>query len=288
MTGWYNEIDSYCVAWLRALVAADELPAGTIDARPIETLSADDVSGRGHRHFFAGIGGWPLALRLAGVPDDATVWSGSCPCQPFAHVSRRTNRGFDDPRHLWPAWHRLIDQCRPPVVVGEQVASVDGVLWFAHVQADLERSGYAVVAADLPAAGVGAPHLRQRLFFAARRLADPDADDVRWLRSIHPGGQGARLRHDAWTETHWPSFVDGVHRPIESRAAQVADGIPGLVESTGAVTWLPGQRDDGAVMPLIDFEFPGRSEQIGRYGNGIVIPLAATFARAALEVFAGV
>src|SRR5690606_30346222 len=87
------------------------------------------------------------------------------PCQPYSQAGAR--KGDDDPRALWWAWRWLIDQCRPPVIFGEQVASKAGREWLAGVRADLEAMGYAVGAADLCAAGVGAPHIRQRLFWVA-------------------------------------------------------------------------------------------------------------------------
>lgn len=165
MPATYNEIDPFAARWLRGLIAAGHIAPGVVDERSIEALAADDVRGHGQRHFFAGIAGWSLALRLAGVPDDADVWTGSCPCQGFSDAGRR--RGFDDERHLWPAWFRLIRECRPPVVFGEQVASNLGRAWLDLVFADMEGAGYACAAADLPAAGIGAPHRRQRLFFVA-------------------------------------------------------------------------------------------------------------------------
>src|SRR5690606_40978082 len=61
----------------------------------------------------------------------------------------------------------IFDQCRPPIIFGEQVASKDGRLWLTGVRSDLEALGYAVGAADLCAAGVGAPHIRQRLYWLA-------------------------------------------------------------------------------------------------------------------------
>src|SRR5690606_41592684 len=88
-----------------------------------------------------------------------------CPCQPYSQAGARN--GDDDPRALWWAWCWLIDQCRPPVILGEQVASSDGRRWLAGVRADLEAMGYAFGAADLPAASVGAPHIRQRLWWVA-------------------------------------------------------------------------------------------------------------------------
>lgn len=165
MSAIYNEIDPFAVRWLRNLITAGHIAPGVVDDRSISDLVPADVAGMGQRHFFAGIAGWSHALRLAGVPDGASVWTGSCPCQGFSDAGRRG--GFNDDRHLWPVWFRLIRECRPAVVFGEQVASRLGLEWLDLVFADLEGAGYACAAADLPAAGAGAPHERQRLFFVA-------------------------------------------------------------------------------------------------------------------------
>lgn len=161
----YNEIDPFAAEWLERLIERGLIATGRVDTRSIADLTAADVTGRGQRHFFAGIGGWSAALRLADVADDADVWTGSCPCQPFSDAGTRS--GTRDARHLWPAWFALIEQCRPAVVFGEQVASRAGLAWLDVVCADLERCGYAVGSADLCAASVGAPHIRQRLYFVA-------------------------------------------------------------------------------------------------------------------------
>ncbi len=161
----YNEIEPFAAQWLSNLATAGHIAKGDVDARSIAELRAADLVGRAQCHFFAGIGVWRYALRRAGWPDDREVWTGSCPCQPFSAAGKGS--GFDDERHLWPTWFALIRECRPSVVFGEQVASPDGLKWLDLVHADLEGAGYAVGAADLPAAGVGAPHIRQRLFFVA-------------------------------------------------------------------------------------------------------------------------
>jgi DNA (cytosine-5)-methyltransferase 1 len=173
----YNEIDPFAADWLDSLIAAAHIAPGRVERRSITELTPADVAGPGQRHFFAGIGGWSYALRLAGIPDDADVWTGSCPCQPFSSAGARA--GFDDPRHLWPAWFALIRECRPATIFGEQVAGPDGLAWLDVVCADLERCGYAVGAAVLSAAGVGAPHIRQRIYF----VAHADAGDIR--QSVH-------------------------------------------------------------------------------------------------------
>ena len=163
MTACYNEIDNFAADWLENLSAAELITAGRIDRRSITEVTADDVRDFTRVHFFAGIAGWEEALRLAGWPIDVPVWTGSCPCQPFSCAGK--GKGTDDERHLWPEMRRLIDKCRPAIVFGEQVASKAGREWLAGVRADMEALGYAVGAADLCAASVGAPHIRQRLFW---------------------------------------------------------------------------------------------------------------------------
>jgi DNA (cytosine-5)-methyltransferase 1 len=164
-TAFFNDVDPYVAKWTRNLIEAGHLAPGVVDERSIRDLKPADVAGYRQCHFFAGLGTWSRVLRDAGWPDDAAVWSGSCPCQDFSSAGRR--RGFDGDLHLWPEWFRLIAACRPPVVVGEQVASKAGRAWLDLVLANLEGVGYACRAFDLPAAGVGGPHARQRLYFAA-------------------------------------------------------------------------------------------------------------------------
>lgn len=189
MSAYYNELDPYPARWLENLIAAGHIAPGVVDARDILDLSPEDVRGATQAHFFAGIGVWSAALRLAGWPDDAPLWTGSCPCQPFSAAGR--GGGFSDRRHLWPGWFGLVRECLPPVIVGEQVASPAGLGWLDVVLSDLEGAGYACGAADLCAAGVGAPHIRQRIYFvAARDGARLDQVRVR-LRERGPGAAAA-------------------------------------------------------------------------------------------------
>ena len=194
---YYNEFDPDASAWLGELVASGNIPAGRVDDRSVAVVTPGDLSGYTQCHFFAGIGGWAHALRLAGWGDDRPAWTASLPCQPFSVAGK--GLGEADERHLWPVFRELVRECRPPIIFGEQVASAAGRLWLAGVRADLEGMGYAVGAADLCAPGVGAPHIRQRLYWTAIRLADAGQLTGRKGRQIgggwNPGGdEGPRPR----------------------------------------------------------------------------------------------
>src|SRR6201996_3224153 len=136
MQAYYNENDPFAAAWLEALIADGLIAPGVVDRRSIVDVKPEDLEGYGQCHFFAGIGGWSYALRLAGVPDEEPVWTASCPCQPLSSSGLR--KGHADERHLWPAFYGLVTQCQAPITFGEQVASKDGREWFAGIRADLE------------------------------------------------------------------------------------------------------------------------------------------------------
>ena len=169
-----------------------------------------------HLGLFAGIGGFELAARWAGwetiawcewdkfcqhvlkyhFPDAnqhsdirktdfnryagrVDVLTGGFPCQPYSTAGKRL--GKEDERHLWPEMLRAIREVSPRWVVGENVRGLvnwSGGLVFDEVQADLEAEGYEVLPFLLPAAGVDAPHIRDRIWFVAYR-ADARAEGLR-------------------------------------------------------------------------------------------------------------
>lgn len=202
VTAYYNEIEPSAILWLRAAMDAGVIAPGHIDTRPIQEVTANDLKGFAQCHFFAGVGGWSIALRMADWPDSRSVWTGSCPCQPFSSAGRQ--KGKADDRHLWPVWERLIREVRPEVVFGEQVSSAEIVgteletafivavqrgdyatanryanrltktpslgaseRWLDDVYKGLEAEGYSIGAAVLPACSVGKAHRRERLWFVA-------------------------------------------------------------------------------------------------------------------------
>jgi DNA (cytosine-5)-methyltransferase 1 len=162
---YYNENDAFAAEWLRRLIAGGHIAPGDVDERDVRDVKPSDLGGYAQCHFFAGVGVWSYALRQAGWKDNASIWTGSCPCQPFSAAGK--GGGFADERHLWPAFHHLIRAHGPELVIGEQVASKDGLDWLDLVQTDMEEAGYAFGALDTCAAGFGAPHWRQRLYWVA-------------------------------------------------------------------------------------------------------------------------
>lgn len=184
MVAYYNEIDPHAAQHLRNLIDAGHIAPGVVDTRSIEDVTPNDLIGFNQCHFFAGIGGWSLALRRAGWPDSRPAWTASCPCQPFSAAGKGLR--FADERHLWPSAHWLVGQCRPVVVFGEQSGSADANDWIDLVQADVEALGYAFGAVAFPSASVGAPHQRDRAYWVA------DADCQQWERrgEFQPTGGG--------------------------------------------------------------------------------------------------
>lgn len=212
---YYNENDPDAANWLEELVREGLVADGVVDRRSILDVEPEDLDGFTQCHFFAGIGGWSRALRLAGWPDSRPVWTGSPPCQPFSPAGKGLSR--DDPRHLAPHFIRLVRACSPGMLFGEQTASaaVFGKIartaakgpprppawsWLDDLFDRLEAAHYAVGASDIPAAGIGSPQIRQRAYFGAVRMADGgfprleghsgDVSDGREPVRLGPGSDG--------------------------------------------------------------------------------------------------
>jgi DNA (cytosine-5)-methyltransferase 1 len=342
---FYNDNDPKAAAWLRQLIADGLIPPGDVDERSIADIGGAELQRYTQCHFFAGIGGWEYALKINRWPADKPIWTGSCPCPPFSSAGkkkpcpkcqsqspvpcpRRTgyficcaceHAWFADARHLWPEFWRLIAICRPPVVYGEQVASDDGRVWLAGVRASLEILGYGVGASDLCAAGVGAPHLRQRLYWAGERLDNTDSArcDGAQFHSEGIARPEARLRlpdvgcpnspmaepesegrtrvesecASGFDERTWiggGSQTRGLGNPHDSRSQ--GRGLQPGGESGRGSPWSSGTRlilcTDGKtrrikpeIFPLAH-GFPGRVGLLRGSGNAIVPQVAAKFIQA--------
>lgn len=233
---YYNEWDAKTAAWLRELIRRGHLPDGIVDERSITEVAPEDLRGFRQWHFFAGIGGWPLALKLAGWPAYAPVCTGSPPCQPFSVAGKRGGR--DDSRHLAPAFLDLIAELRPPAIFGEQVSAAIKELWLDALFVELEDEGYTCASAVLPACSVGAPHKRDRLFFGAIDLADLVSD-----------GLERRLR--GWADKEWQTIRRPAGRGGAAGDLSNAEHLqrPQPMSGLRAGGVVPGERDEEAHPP---------------------------------------
>lgn len=293
---YFNEWDPKTAAWLRELIRRGHLPDGIVDERSITEVAPEDLKGFAQHHFFAGIGGWPLALKLAGWPADAPVCTGSPPCQPFSVAGKRGGR--DDSRHLAPAFLDLIAELRPPAIFGEQVSAAIKELWLDALFVELEDEGYTCASAVLPACSVGAPHKRDRLFFGAIDLADLVSDglerrlrgwaDKEWQDIRRPAGRGGAAGD-------LPNAADGTGLASIEGAA-----IGELPEGHGEVYACPRLPDqdhgpwsnadwllcrdgkfrpvESGTQPLVN-GVPARVVRLRGYGNAIVPQVGAQFIR---------
>jgi DNA (cytosine-5)-methyltransferase 1 len=300
---YYNEIDPFAVDTLRTLIARELIAPGEVDDRSIEDVSPDDLRGFTQCHFFAGLGLWSAAARRAGWGDDRPVWTASCPCQPFSEAG--AGAGFADERHLWPSLHWLIQQRRPAIIFGEQVASAEAKPWLDLVCDDLAGVGYATRAQVAAAACYGAPMRRERLYWMADRdgggqpqgRARDAAQECCWpsgsgavdglgsaerARLEGLGGDGADAsdrpatgRPAATTsDVVWLQCGDGKQRPIASGIAALAHGLPKRVDDRYA--WA------GVVGDLANHLKRAKRYRVGSIralGNAIVLPQATEWMR---------
>ena len=168
---FYNEINPYRARVLRARMAEGRLPKGVVDERSISDIPDADFLGFDQVHLFAGIGGFPLGLRLAGIPESGvSIVTGGFPCQDISDAGKRA--GITGARSgLWREMARCIRVVRPQVALVENVAALlhRGM---GKVLGDLARIGYDAQWVRVSAADTGAPHLRQRIWIAAYPARD--------------------------------------------------------------------------------------------------------------------
>ena len=253
---FYNDIDQNACEWLRQLISDEYLPPGDVDNRSIIEITPDEIRHYHQCHFFAGIGGWPLALDLAGW--DGPCWTGSCPCQPLSVAGLR--KGHADERHLWPTLHLLVTECRPAIFFGEQVASKDGREWLAAVRHDMEGIGYAIGAADLCPTAFGIDQNRERLFFAA----------------VSPGSMSAGRNQNGW-RNRWAGKVEAHRRYADWRSSCEVGVLDDGVSNRMAKSCIKGFGN--AIVPQVAAQFVMSTADI-LSANSVISPTPPRIMRA--------
>jgi DNA (cytosine-5)-methyltransferase 1 len=153
---------------------------------------------------------------------DIDIITGGFPCQPFSLAGKR--KGTDDERYLWHEMLRAVQQIQPTYVVAENVRgllTIDGGMVFEQVCADLEAEGYEVQPILLPAAGVNAPHRRDRIFIVGYAA---NTNSRRQSAEEHRQAQ-SRWTAEKSISNNWQNF------PTESAICGRNDGIPDRLDN---------------------------------------------------------
>jgi DNA (cytosine-5)-methyltransferase 1 len=246
---------------------------------------------------------WPNAIQYNDITKtDFTIHRGTIdiltggfPCQPYSMAGKR--KGKEDERHLWPQMCRAIREIQPRWVVGENVLGLvnwNGGMVFHEVQADLEGAGYEVWPYVLPAAAVGAPHRRDRIWFVAysrhnskRKAGSCTNDERSKLATIHTKGQRRECQaiFNSGLCDLQGDAADTDEQRLERTAADRNMGrqqrpLQRGIESTRNWQNFPTQSpicsgDDGIPTKLDGITFSKwRNESIKGYGNAILPQIA--------------
>jgi len=250
---------------------------------------------------------FPNAKQYGDIKElDATAYvgridiiTGGFPCQPYSLAGKR--KGKEDERHLWPEMLRIIRECAPRYVVGENVRGLvgwNGGVVFEEVCTNLEACGYAVQPFVLPAAGVNAPHRRDRVWFVA-------------YTDKH-GAMRTPRRHESESGKEWIQERNEVQQPDQSNSVRNASDTDDARLQRRKVTTSTGQgrkgqdkqpsrricakwenfptvppvcgRNDGLPKELDGITFSKwRRESIKAYGNAIVPQVALQIFKAIEE-----
>jgi len=223
MRAFYNDIEPYSTELLQLRVADGWLPNGEISSDDIRNVATQDLSQFGQCHLFAGIGGFPLGARLAGLPDDFRLFTAGFPCQPFSNAGRKA--GASDSRYLWPETLAALKSHRPDVAILENVSGLTSMAFpilrslmdiktslggfrdyvyrkkelgiLNHITDGLEEAGYSVQPLVIPACATDAKHRRDRIWIVciAKPLADTNSrDDSRTPRRYGEKTKKERLQ----------------------------------------------------------------------------------------------
>jgi len=209
-----------------------------------------------------------------------SVISGGFPCQPFSAAGKRA--GTSDDRYLWPEMFRIIREARPTYVVAENVRGLiswnDGLV-LDTVCADLEGEGYEVFPTVLPAAGVNAPHRRDRIWIVAHANDKGGAGGFGQVQGTD--GEVPQRDHDA--EPGNAGAADATNANGAGKRQNHREGESGQLDQTRPPTdWQDFPTvppvcggDDGLPTRLDGITFPKwRRESIKAYGNAIVPQVA--------------
>jgi len=134
-------------------------------------------------------------LKADGI-DSIDIITGGYPCQPFSIAGNK--KGVEDPRHLWPEYFRLIKECRPTWIIGENVSG-HIKLGLDAVQEDLESQGYSLRTFSVSASSIGANHQRERIWTVAYSQRNYDSQQIKRVNGEESSLQKEHRENDSTT-----------------------------------------------------------------------------------------
>jgi len=209
-------------------------------------------------------------LRADGIIPDVIV--GEYPCQPFSLAGVR--RGEEDDRHLWPEVRRLVKEIRPAWCIFENVAG-HITMGLDKVLSDLEAEDYSTRTFIIPAAGVDAPHRRDRVWIVANTRHQPRRNSISGsVRGNGAGQYAERKRSNEAAEIARPSETPKTLADTNSKRPQGEWAKRHDVESFGLCSgetprqanFWPTEPDVGRVADGVS----NRSHRIKALGNAVV------------------
>jgi DNA (cytosine-5)-methyltransferase 1 len=227
---------------------------------------------------------WPEVINHGDIKqiDWATVEPvdiicGGYPCQPFSTAGKR--RGTDDPRHLWPWVRTAISELRPRYAILENVRghlSMGGL----QVVGELAEIGYDAEWRVVSAAGLGAPHRRDRIIIVAypnnTRERTPQCNMER------KDAPGSTERINSWNqlgrcgEKMAEPTISRCQTPIQqAKTIWSTDVKQSHLQERSDNSWWETEPDVGRVADGI----PNRVDRLRGLGNAVVPQVAEYIGR---------
>lgn len=208
--------------------------------------------------------------------------SAGYPCQPFSYAGKRG--GDADPRHLWPAVARIVDEARPRWVWCENVEGHLS-LGFPDVVDSLRSLGYSTKAGLFTAREAGARHRRRRLFILAHadserwRLCagcpDRGGQDQAGVAVGHQGGERGAVSAERGGEVLDGAVVDAEGGRLVANGSELPIFAPGPSELQAWEDLLASRPDTQPAVLRADNGMADWLDRTRGAGNGVCSMAAA-------------
>jgi DNA (cytosine-5)-methyltransferase 1 len=223
------------------------------------------------------------------------VITGGFPCQDLSNAGNRAGMGAGTRSGLWSEIVRLVGELRPEYVIVENVAALlSGPSkrrggWFGRVLGDLAECGYDAEWENIPAAAMGAPHRRDRVWIVSFPAQDRNHEQRFSSSGTRDAqSQGARITVQLYTmDRGWKANVsnansiDGERQQPRSSHAQGREGQ--VARSVGSFhSTAGGQWEIEPAVGRVAHGVPNRMDRLAALGNSVVPQIPEMIGRAIL------